>query len=116
MISHIMLNLRTHLQESRVVTFGIHGQKTPGMDSSQMPSPGMASRPMGVTTVMALSLTLMTIDPRSPASQPQSMLNQTLERLGTPMTKIVEESDGEYEESSINLEMQQKTHVLPQDP
>jgi len=67
MISHIMLNLRTHLQESRVVTFGIHDKWAPGMGSSQIPSPGMASRPMGVTTIMALTLTLMTIDPHTRA-------------------------------------------------
>jgi hypothetical protein len=105
-----MLNLRTHLQERGVVTFGNRGKGTPGMGSGQMPSTGMTSRPAGVTTVMTLTLTILTIGP------PRSMVNGTVERLGAPMIESGEESDGEYEESSTYLEMQRETHILPQDP
>src|SRR5258706_1377374 len=101
MISHIMLNLKAYFQERGVVAFRSHDQPTVGMGSSQKRSTGMALRPAGVTTIMTITFTLLTIDPpHTRAEQPRSMLTETLERLGAPMIQSGGDFDGEYEETT----------------
>ena len=95
MISHIMLNLRTYIQERRVVTFD---KPMVGNGPSRMPSNGMAPRPAGVTTIMTPTLMLLSIDPRAHAWRPRTMLAETLERLGAPMMESEQEFEGEYQE------------------
>ena len=112
MISHIMLNLKTYIQERGGVTLANPGRVTPGMSSSQMPSTGMASHPMGVTVIIVLTLTLLTIDRHAHAQQPGSMLKETLERFGAPMMESREEVDGRYQ-AIIGLPMDREEGPHP---
>jgi len=80
MISHLMLNLRTHTQRGGVVTSG-NLAKSP-----------VGSRSAGLTTMMT---TLLTPNTPSPSSgYPRSMVTETMERFGARM----EGDPKEYEE------------------
>lgn len=96
MISHIMLNLRMHSQRHNSMASGKLAKPMPGMRSSEVAS-SMGARSAGMTTIMASPVT-----PSAPYThypqQPHSMLTETLERFGAPMTGNGDELDGGYQE------------------